>query len=167
MADLRKARRRESTACLPNGGTLEHAQQTAGHASPKTTKLYDRTAETAPPARLPGLQPALLTPTDSVPSSPTSRACDSPCPPGKPHAAPPTGPAPSACSLKQPQLRVDYRVLRSLCNRQAVPRSQFKPPTPRLAAHPPIIPPVPSEKPRLAPAQHCGDRRVQSTRRVP
>ena len=29
-----------------NGGTLEHAQQIAGHASPKTTKLYDRTADT-------------------------------------------------------------------------------------------------------------------------
>ena len=34
------------TAYLPNGGTLEHAQQIAGHASPKTTKLYDRTADT-------------------------------------------------------------------------------------------------------------------------
>ena len=30
------------TAYLSNGGTLEHAQQIAGHASPKTTKLYDR-----------------------------------------------------------------------------------------------------------------------------
>ena len=29
------------TAYLSNGGTLEHAQQIAGHASPKTTKLYD------------------------------------------------------------------------------------------------------------------------------
>ena len=29
-----------------NGGTLEHGQQIAGHASPKTTKLYDRTADT-------------------------------------------------------------------------------------------------------------------------
>ena len=28
-------------------GTLEHAQQIAGQASPKTTKLYDRTADTA------------------------------------------------------------------------------------------------------------------------
>ena len=26
--------------------SLEHAQQIAGHASPKTTKLYDRTADT-------------------------------------------------------------------------------------------------------------------------
>ena len=34
------------TAYLSNGGTLEHAQQIAGHASPKTTKLYDRTADT-------------------------------------------------------------------------------------------------------------------------
>ena len=29
------------TAYLSNGGTLEHAQRIAGHASPKTTKLYD------------------------------------------------------------------------------------------------------------------------------
>ena len=34
------------TAYLSSGGTLEHAQQIAGHASPKTTKLYDRTADT-------------------------------------------------------------------------------------------------------------------------
>jgi integrase/recombinase XerD len=34
------------TAYLTNGGTLEHAQQIAAHASPKTTKLYDRTADT-------------------------------------------------------------------------------------------------------------------------
>jgi len=34
------------TAYLSNGGTLEHAQQIAAHASPKTTKLYDRTADT-------------------------------------------------------------------------------------------------------------------------
>ena len=34
------------TAYLSNGGTLEHAQQIAGHASPKTTKLYDWTADT-------------------------------------------------------------------------------------------------------------------------
>ena len=34
------------TAYLSNGGTLEHAQQIAGHASPKTTKLYDRTDDT-------------------------------------------------------------------------------------------------------------------------
>ena len=27
-------------------GTLEHARQIAGHALPKTTKLYDRTADT-------------------------------------------------------------------------------------------------------------------------
>jgi site-specific recombinase XerC len=36
------------TAYLSNGGTLEHAQQIAAHASPKTTKLYDRTADTVP-----------------------------------------------------------------------------------------------------------------------
>ena len=35
------------TAHLSNAGTLERAQQIAGHASPKTTKLYDRTADTA------------------------------------------------------------------------------------------------------------------------
>ena len=34
------------TAYLSNGGTLERAQQIAGHASPKTTKLYDRPADT-------------------------------------------------------------------------------------------------------------------------
>ena len=38
------------TAYLSNGGTLEHAQRIAGHASPKTTKLYDRTAEAVWPA---------------------------------------------------------------------------------------------------------------------
>ena len=34
------------TAYLSNGGTLEHAQRIAGHSSPKTTKMYDRTADT-------------------------------------------------------------------------------------------------------------------------
>ena len=38
--------RRVSRHTSTNGGTLEHAQQIAGHASPKTTKLYDRTADT-------------------------------------------------------------------------------------------------------------------------
>ena len=38
--------RRGSRRTSPTGGTLEHAQQIAGHASPKTTKLYDRTADT-------------------------------------------------------------------------------------------------------------------------
>jgi site-specific recombinase XerD len=33
------------TAYLANGGALEHAQQMAGHESPRTTKLYDRTTE--------------------------------------------------------------------------------------------------------------------------
>jgi site-specific recombinase XerD len=33
------------TAYLPNGGSLEHAQEMAAHASPSTTKLYDRTRE--------------------------------------------------------------------------------------------------------------------------
>ena len=34
------------TTYLANGGTLEHAPRITGHASPKTTKLYDRTADT-------------------------------------------------------------------------------------------------------------------------
>jgi site-specific recombinase XerD len=33
------------TAYLSNGGLLEHAQQIAGHESPTTTKLYDRTSD--------------------------------------------------------------------------------------------------------------------------
>lgn len=33
------------TAYLESGGTLEHAQQIAAHESPRTTKLYDRTAD--------------------------------------------------------------------------------------------------------------------------
>jgi site-specific recombinase XerD len=33
------------TAYLSNGGALEHAQETAAHESPRTTKLYDRTKE--------------------------------------------------------------------------------------------------------------------------
>jgi site-specific recombinase XerD len=33
------------TACLSNGGALEHAQEMAAHESPRTTKLYDRTKE--------------------------------------------------------------------------------------------------------------------------
>lgn len=33
------------TAYLNNGGTLERAQQIANHASPQTTKLYDRTGD--------------------------------------------------------------------------------------------------------------------------
>ena len=40
--------RRGITAYLANGGTLEHAQRIAGHASPKTTKLYDRTVDAIP-----------------------------------------------------------------------------------------------------------------------
>jgi integrase/recombinase XerD len=34
------------TAYLENGGMLEHAQAIAAHESPRTTKLYDRTADT-------------------------------------------------------------------------------------------------------------------------
>ena len=33
------------TACLMNGGTLEHAQAMAGHENLRTTKLYDHTQE--------------------------------------------------------------------------------------------------------------------------
>ncbi|HMB92857.1 MAG TPA: tyrosine-type recombinase/integrase, partial [Rhodothermales bacterium] len=33
------------TIYLGNGGSLEHAQTIAGHADPRTTKLYDRTSD--------------------------------------------------------------------------------------------------------------------------
>jgi len=33
------------TVCLENGGTIENAQAIAAHESPRTTKLYDRTAD--------------------------------------------------------------------------------------------------------------------------
>jgi integrase len=33
------------TACLSNGGALQHAQSMAAHESPHTTKRYDRTQE--------------------------------------------------------------------------------------------------------------------------
>ncbi len=33
------------TAFRTNGGTLEQAQEIANHASPKTTKLYDRSSD--------------------------------------------------------------------------------------------------------------------------
>lgn len=33
------------TAYLDNGGTIENAQAIAAHASPRTTKLYDRTSD--------------------------------------------------------------------------------------------------------------------------
>lgn len=33
------------TTCLDNGGTIEKAQTIAAHASPRTTKLYDRTGD--------------------------------------------------------------------------------------------------------------------------
>jgi site-specific recombinase XerD len=33
------------TACLSNGGALEHAQSMAAHESPRATKLHDRTKE--------------------------------------------------------------------------------------------------------------------------
>ena len=37
---------RQESRRICRTGTLEHAQRIAGHASPKTTKLYDRTADT-------------------------------------------------------------------------------------------------------------------------
>ena len=43
-AAIRFGRRGSRRTCR-TGGTLEHAQRIAGHASPKTTKLYDRTAD--------------------------------------------------------------------------------------------------------------------------
>jgi hypothetical protein len=36
------------TIYLENDGRLEHAQQMAGHESPRTTKLYDRTKNEIP-----------------------------------------------------------------------------------------------------------------------
>jgi integrase len=36
------------TAYLSNGGALETAQKIAGHSSPRTTKLYDRTGDDIP-----------------------------------------------------------------------------------------------------------------------
>ena len=36
---------RDHGVSVERGDALEHAQQIAGHASPKTTKLYDRTAD--------------------------------------------------------------------------------------------------------------------------
>ena len=44
-ACLEGALKRRSAAAAPKV-LLEHAQRIAGHASPKTTKLYDRTADT-------------------------------------------------------------------------------------------------------------------------
>jgi hypothetical protein len=39
------ARATGNTIYLENDGRLEHAQQMAGHESPRTTKLYDRTKD--------------------------------------------------------------------------------------------------------------------------
>ena len=33
------------TAFRKNGGSIEHAQQIANHASPQTTRLYDRSSD--------------------------------------------------------------------------------------------------------------------------
>ena len=40
------------TAYLKNDGLLEHAQQIAAHASPRTTKLYDRRADDITPGEV-------------------------------------------------------------------------------------------------------------------
>jgi hypothetical protein len=37
--------RATATACLANGGALEHALEMAAHESPRTTKFHDRTKE--------------------------------------------------------------------------------------------------------------------------
>src|ERR1700676_4684627 len=37
--------RHHDLRCLENDGRFEHAQQMAGHESPRTTKLYDRTKD--------------------------------------------------------------------------------------------------------------------------
>ena len=42
---LAMIKRRAAAAGL-KGTNVEHAEQIAGHASPKTTRLYDRTADT-------------------------------------------------------------------------------------------------------------------------
>jgi hypothetical protein len=42
---------RPITIYLENDGRLEHARQTAGHESPRTTKLYDRTKDEVACAR--------------------------------------------------------------------------------------------------------------------
>ena len=38
--------KRRAAAAGLKGRNVEHAEQIAGHASPKTTRLYDRTADT-------------------------------------------------------------------------------------------------------------------------
>jgi integrase/recombinase XerD len=40
------------TIYLENDGRLEHAQQMAGHESPRTTKLYDRTKDEITPSEV-------------------------------------------------------------------------------------------------------------------
>jgi hypothetical protein len=40
------------TAYLKNDGLLEHAQQIAAHASPRTTKVYDRRADDIAPGEV-------------------------------------------------------------------------------------------------------------------
>ena len=43
--EVRRSKKLSITACLANGGALEHAQEMAAHESPRTTKLYDRTSD--------------------------------------------------------------------------------------------------------------------------
>jgi len=44
-SDREQSTNRLSSPLKLNDGRLEHAQQMAGHESPRTTKLYDRTKE--------------------------------------------------------------------------------------------------------------------------
>ena len=75
------------TAYLSNGGTLEHAQQIAGHASPKTTKLYDRTADRQGGILMRYVYPCAITPDEGggfvvsfldVPGANTTRSSTAP-----------------------------------------------------------------------------------------
>ena len=45
LSDVTPGRATDITIYLENDGRLEHAQQMAGHESPRTTKLYDRTKD--------------------------------------------------------------------------------------------------------------------------
>ena len=45
LSDVTPGGQPASRFYLENDGRLEHAQQMAGHESPRTTKLYDRTKD--------------------------------------------------------------------------------------------------------------------------
>jgi hypothetical protein len=45
LSDVTPGGQPRITIYLENDGRLEHAQQMAGHESPRTTKLYDRTKD--------------------------------------------------------------------------------------------------------------------------